>query len=101
VWKSFWKSEHLKAKPILSDISGVVTAWEEGDHYIVEVTAKKQKPIELMLGERVPKIKDGDEVTIGDVVASLEDGSEPLTAPMIGKATSKKIKLSLRQLPRL
>jgi hypothetical protein len=54
-----------------------------------------------MLGERVPKIKDGDEVTIGDVVASLEDGSEPLTAPMIGKATSKKTRLSLRQLPRL
>jgi DNA-directed RNA polymerase subunit beta' len=75
-----------KGQAFLSDISGTVTAWEEGDHYVVEVTAKKQKPIELTLGERVPKIKDGDEVTIGDVVASLEDGSEPLTAPMIGKA---------------
>jgi DNA-directed RNA polymerase subunit beta' len=75
-----------KGQAYLSDITGSVTAWEEGDHYIVEITAKKQKPIELMLGERVPKIKDGDEVTIGDVVASLEDGSEPLTAPMIGKA---------------
>jgi DNA-directed RNA polymerase subunit beta' len=75
-----------KGQAYLSDISGVVTAWEEGDNYIVEVTAKKQKPIELMLGERVPKIRDGDEVTIGDVIASLEDGSEPLTAPMIGKA---------------
>jgi DNA-directed RNA polymerase subunit beta' len=75
-----------KGQAYLSDISGIVTAWEEGDQYIVEVTAKKQKPIELMLGERVPKIRDGDEVTIGDVVASLEDGSEPLTAPMIGKA---------------
>jgi DNA-directed RNA polymerase subunit beta' len=76
-----------KGQAYLSDISGVVTAWEEGDHYVVEVTAKKQKPIEITLGERVPKIKDGDEVTIGDVVASLEDGSEPLTAPMIGKAS--------------
>jgi DNA-directed RNA polymerase subunit beta' len=75
-----------KGQAYLSDISGSVTAWEEGDHYVVEVTAKKQKPIELLLGERVPKIKDGDEVTIGDVVAQLEDGSEPLTAPMIGKA---------------
>jgi DNA-directed RNA polymerase subunit beta' len=41
-----------KGQAFLSDISGSVTAWEEGDHYIVEVTAKKQKPIELMLGER-------------------------------------------------
>jgi DNA-directed RNA polymerase subunit beta' len=75
-----------KGQAYLSDITGSVTAWEEGDHYVVEVTAKKQKPIELNLGERVPKIKDGDEVTIGDVVAALEDNSEPLTAPMIGKA---------------
>jgi DNA-directed RNA polymerase subunit beta' len=76
-----------KGQAFLSDITGVVTAWEEGDHYIVEVTAKRQKPIKLTLGERQAKIKDGDEVAIGDVVASLEDGSEPITAPMAGKAS--------------
>ncbi|HET9721755.1 MAG TPA: DNA-directed RNA polymerase subunit beta' [Candidatus Saccharimonadales bacterium] len=75
-----------KGQAYLTDISGKVNLWEEGDQYIVQVTAKKQKPIELELNGRVAHISDGDEVNIGDVVAAQEDGSEPLTAPMIGKA---------------
>jgi DNA-directed RNA polymerase subunit beta' len=46
-----------------------------------------QKPIELTLVGRVPHVKDGDEVNIGDVVAAQEDQSEPLVAPMTGKAS--------------
>jgi DNA-directed RNA polymerase subunit beta' len=84
-----------KGQAFLSDISGVITAWEEGDHYIVEVTAKRQKPIKLTLGERTAKVKDGDEVAIGDVVASLEDGSEPITAPMAGKASVEEDSVSI------
>lgn len=75
-----------KGQAFLTDISGKVNAWEEGDHYIVQVTAKKQKPIELELNGRVPQIKDGEEVIVGDVVAAQEDHSEPITAPMTGKA---------------
>lgn len=74
-----------KGQAYLTDISGKVNLWEEGDHYVVQVTAKKQKPIELELNGRLAQIKDGDEVNVGDVVAAQEDGSEPLTAPMIGK----------------
>jgi DNA-directed RNA polymerase subunit beta' len=76
-----------KGQAYLTDISGKVNVWEEGDHYIIQVTAKKQKPIELTLAGRVAQIKDGDEVNIGDVVAAQEDQSEPLVAPMTGKAS--------------
>jgi DNA-directed RNA polymerase subunit beta' len=75
-----------KGQAYLTDITGKVNVWEEGDHYIVQVTAKKQKPIELALAGRVAQFKDGDEVNIGDVIAALEDQSEPLVAPMTGKA---------------
>jgi DNA-directed RNA polymerase subunit beta' len=75
-----------KGQAYLSDISGKVNVWEEGDKYIVQVTAKKQKPIELRLAGRVAQVKNGDEVSIGDVVAAQEDQSEPLVAPMTGKA---------------
>jgi DNA-directed RNA polymerase subunit beta' len=74
-----------KGQAYLTDISGKVNLWEEGDHYIVQVTAKKQKPIELELNGRVAQVKDGDEVNVGDVLAAQEDNSEPITAPMIGK----------------
>jgi len=78
-----------KGQAYLTDISGKVNLWEEGDHYVVQVTAKKQKPIEVALNGRVAQVKDGDEVNIGDVVAAQEDGSEPLTAPMIGKVKTE------------
>src|SRR6185437_6583771 len=65
-----------KGQAYLSDISGKVNVWEEGDHYVVQVAAKKQKPIELTLAGRVAQFKDGDEVNIGDVIAAQEDQSE-------------------------
>ncbi|HVS79011.1 MAG TPA: DNA-directed RNA polymerase subunit beta' [Candidatus Saccharimonadales bacterium] len=76
-----------KGQAYLTDISGKVQLWEEGDHYVVQVTAKKQKPIELPLNGRVAQVKDGDEVNLGDVVAAQEDQSEPLVAPMTGKVS--------------
>jgi DNA-directed RNA polymerase subunit beta' len=76
-----------KGQAYLTDINGKVNLWEEGDHYVVQVTAKKQKPIELELNGRVPQVSDGDEVNVGDVIAAQEDNSEPIAAPMIGKVT--------------
>ncbi len=75
-----------KGQAYLTEISGTVNAWEEGDHYVVQVTADDKEKVELKLGERKASIASGTEVTAGDVVAALEDASEPLVAPMGGKA---------------
>jgi DNA-directed RNA polymerase subunit beta' len=75
-----------KGQAYLTDISGVANVWEDGEHYVVQVTAKDKANIEFKLGDRVAKIKSGQDVAIGDVVASQEDGSEQLVAPMAGKA---------------
>ena len=74
-----------KGQAYLTDISGTANVWEEGDHYIVQVTAKDGEEIVLELGERKAHLATGSDVAIGDVVAALEDGSEPLVAPMAGK----------------
>ncbi|MBI2588684.1 DNA-directed RNA polymerase subunit beta' [Candidatus Saccharibacteria bacterium] len=79
-----------KGQAFLTDITGVVNTWEEGDHYIVQVTAKKQKPVEISIGDRHPSIKTGDEVNLGDVIAANEDGSEPIHATMVGKVSVDK-----------
>jgi len=84
-----------KGQAYLTDISGKVNVWEEGDHYIVQVAAKKQKPIELELNGRVTHVKDGDEVIIGDVIAAQEDQSEPLVAPMTGKAQVEETRITV------
>ena len=82
-----------KGQAYLTDIAGTANVWEEGDHYIIQVTANDKENVILEIGERKVKIKSGTDVAIGDVVASLEDGSEPLVAPMAGKAevTDKEI----------
>jgi DNA-directed RNA polymerase subunit beta' len=85
-----------KGQAYLTDISGIANTWEEGDHYVVQVTADDKENVELKLGERKAHIASGSDVAIGDVVAALEDGSEPLIAPMAGKAdvTNKAVIIS-------
>ncbi|HEX8762224.1 MAG TPA: DNA-directed RNA polymerase subunit beta' [Candidatus Saccharimonadales bacterium] len=75
-----------KGQAYLTDIAGVANVWEEGDHYIIQVTAEDKENLVFELGERQAKIRSGTDVAIGDVVASMQDGSEPLIAPMAGKA---------------
>jgi DNA-directed RNA polymerase subunit beta' len=75
-----------KGQAYLTDITGAVAVWEESDHYVVQVTAKEQKPLKLPLAGRQAKINDGEEVNIGDVIACQEDGTDTITAPMGGKA---------------
>ncbi|HEY5441958.1 MAG TPA: DNA-directed RNA polymerase subunit beta' [Candidatus Saccharimonadales bacterium] len=75
-----------KGQAYLTEIAGVANTWEEGDHYVVQITADDKEKVELKLGERKAQVKSGTDVMAGDVVAALEDASEPLTAPMSGKA---------------
>jgi DNA-directed RNA polymerase subunit beta' len=76
-----------KGQAFLSDITGTVNAWDEEDQYIVQITAQKQKPIKTTLGERRPKVNNGDEVVIGDLLAAADDGTEPIHATIPGKVS--------------
>lgn len=85
-----------KGVAYLTDIAGTVNAWEEGDHYIVQVTANDKENVVLELNGRKPSIATGTDVAIGDVLASEEGGKEPLISPMAGKAelTDKTVVIS-------
>lgn len=75
-----------KGQAYLSDVSGAVSLWEEGDHYVVQVTGKEEQSLVLPLLGRTASIADGQDVAIGDVLAAREKGAEPLVASMAGKA---------------
>ncbi|MBC7581466.1 DNA-directed RNA polymerase subunit beta' [Aeromicrobium sp.] len=85
-----------KGQAYLTEISGLANVWEEGDHYVIQVTADDDETITIELGERKAHLASGSDVAIGDVVAALEDGSEPLIAPMAGKVdiTKKTVVIS-------
>jgi len=74
-----------KGQAYLTEISGTVSSWEEGDRYIIQVAADPKEQVALKLEERKPQLAGGSEVAVGDVIAALEDGSEPLIAPISGK----------------
>ncbi len=74
-----------KGQAFLSEIAGVVGLWEEGDHYVIQVTADETSSIELTVGARTVHITSGTEVMAGDVLASDEDNKKPLVTPISGK----------------
>jgi DNA-directed RNA polymerase subunit beta' len=74
-----------KGQAYLTDISGTVNLWEEGDRYIVQVTANDKDSVKLELNGRTAKVASGSDVAIGDVIASEDEGAEPLVSPMAGK----------------
>ncbi|MHB1864614.1 MAG: DNA-directed RNA polymerase subunit beta' [Candidatus Saccharimonadales bacterium] len=85
-----------KGQAYLTEITGTASCWEEGDRYIVQVAADSNESVTLKLGERKPQLASGSDVSIGDVIAALEDSSEPLIAPMSGRVeiTKKEVRIS-------
>jgi len=81
-----FEARNPKGQAHLSEISGTVRVWEEGEHYVVQVTADDSEQIELKLDGRTSHIKGGTDVNVGDVLASFEDNKSPLVASVSGKA---------------
>jgi DNA-directed RNA polymerase subunit beta' len=84
-----------KGQAYLTEISGTASCWEEGDKYIVQITADAKENVSLKIGDRKVHIADGSDVAIGDVLASQEDGSEPLISPMSGKISLSKKEINI------
>ncbi|HEX8182339.1 MAG TPA: DNA-directed RNA polymerase subunit beta' [Candidatus Saccharimonadales bacterium] len=82
-----------KGQAYLTDVGGTANTWEEGDHYVVQVTAHDKENVILEIGERKVQVATGSDIAIGDVVASKDSGAQPLIAPMAGKVevTDKQI----------
>ncbi len=73
-----------KGQAFLADIDGVVNVWEEGEKYIAQITADEGAKVELLLNGRTWKLKSGSSVAAGDVLATDDEGANPLVAPIAG-----------------
>ncbi|MBL8159429.1 DNA-directed RNA polymerase subunit beta' [Candidatus Saccharibacteria bacterium] len=79
-----------KGEAFVTELSGVANVWEDGDNYIVQVTPTEGKSTQLPLEKRTVRVKTGTEVVAGDVLASDENESRPLTAPHEGTVSVEK-----------
>jgi DNA-directed RNA polymerase subunit beta' len=82
-----------KGQAFLSELAGTVRLWEDGNQYVVEVTANNMDKVELSLKNRTADVEDGIEVAVGDVVATGQNASNPLVAPVAGKIAIRKDKV--------
>jgi DNA-directed RNA polymerase subunit beta' len=73
-----------KGEAFISEISGTVSLWEEGDTYLVQVASDSKAVKTVKLKGAAPKVKSGASVAVGDVIASDKDGKKPVTAPIDG-----------------
>ena len=79
-----------KGQAFLSDIAGTVSVWEEGDHYVIQVSDENKEKVKLAIEDRTVQVANGTDVAIGDVLAANDGGSNPLIAPVAGKVEVNK-----------
>ena len=73
-----------KGQARVTELAGLVDVWEDGKKYIVQVTPESGHVERLALGGRTVVVKSGSNIKVGDVLATGESESKPLTAPFDG-----------------
>ena len=60
-----------KGQAFVSEIAGTVKTWEDGTHYVVQVTPKDGHTDSIPLDGRTPSLKSGTDVMAGDIVMQV------------------------------
>lgn len=84
--EELFEARNPKGQAHLTEVTGVVEAWEDGKKYIVQVTPEAGHVERLALEGRTAGIKNGANVKAGDVLASGESESKPIISPFDGVA---------------
>ena len=82
--EELFEARSPKGQAYISELAGMVDVWEEGKKYIVQVTPEAGHVEHIDLDGRMPVVKSGSNIKVGDVLATGESESRPLTAPFDG-----------------
>ena len=70
------EARNPKGQAYVSPIDGVVDVWEDGNHYIVQITSQAGPIERFPLDGRTPVVKDGESVKAGATLVK-KDGDKP------------------------
>jgi DNA-directed RNA polymerase subunit beta' len=73
-----------KGQAHITETAGLVDVWEDGKKYIVQITPEAGHVERIALDGRTAVVKSGSNIKVGDVIATGESESKPLTAPFDG-----------------
>lgn len=73
-----------KGQAYVSPIDGVVELWEDGNHYVVQITPQSGELTRIELNGRKPSVKDGQSVKAGATLVRKSGDKEAIKAPENG-----------------
>ena len=73
-----------KGQAFVSPIDGVVELWEDGNHYVVQITPQSGEINRIELDGRKPAVKDGQSVKAGATLVRKSGDKEAIKAPTDG-----------------
>ncbi len=82
--EELFEARSPKGQAHITEVTGVVEAWEDGKKYIVQVTPEAGHVERIALEGRTAGVKNGANVKAGDVLASGESESKPIVSPFDG-----------------
>ena len=82
--EELFEARQPKGQAYVTEVTGLVDVWEDGSHYIVQVTPEAGHVERLALEGRTVNVKAGSNVKVGDVLATAEGEAKPLVAPFDG-----------------
>ncbi|MBR5046344.1 DNA-directed RNA polymerase subunit beta' [Candidatus Saccharibacteria bacterium] len=69
-----------KGQAYISPIDGVVEIWEDGNHYVVQITPQSGEVERIELNGREPEVKDGEKVKTGTTLVKKATGKAAVKA---------------------
>lgn len=82
--EELFEARQPKGQAHVTEVTGLVDVWEDGSHYVVQVTPEAGHVERLPLEGRTVNVKAGSNVKVGDVLATAEGEAKPLVAPFDG-----------------
>lgn len=82
--EELFEARSPKGQAYVTEVTGLVDVWEDGSHYVVQVTPEAGHVERLPLEGRTVSVKAGSNVKVGDVLATTEGEAKPLVAPFDG-----------------
>ena len=73
-----------KGQAYVAPIDGVVEVWEEGNHYVVQITPQSGEIDRIELDGRTPEVKDGESVKTGTTLLKKAEGKAAVKAKRDG-----------------
>ena len=75
------EARNPKGQAFVSPVDGAVEVWEDGNHYVIQITPQSGSIERIEIGTRKPVVKDGETVKEGAILVRKSGDNPAIKAP--------------------